>query len=276
MNNTPFRADMHMHSTCSDGSLSPKELLYHAKEKGLSALSITDHDTTEAYSEELFSESKKLGLFLCKGVEFSCRHKDTNVHILGYHFQTDLVGFCLEHQLRRKSRNLKILAKLRKNNISIEEGELYGEAATPEKVIGRPHIASLLIRKGIAKDFKEAFTKYLGDKACCYDPGNPFSVEATIETIHAANGKAFIAHPHLMKKNRVIKDLLKMPLDGIECYYSMIPRDQEEKWLQIAKKNNLLISGGSDFHGEIKPHVFMGSSWIDEETFRKIMDDSND
>ena len=76
-----------------------------------------------------------------------------------------------------------------------------------------------------------------------------------------------------MKKNRVIRDLLKMDLDGIECYYSLIPRDQEQKWLDMAKEHNLLISGGSDFHGSVKPRVSMASSWVDEETFRKIMDD---
>lgn len=273
MNEKKFRADMHMHSTCSDGSLTPLELLHLAHEKELSAISITDHDTIEAYSEDTLKEAKKLGILLCKGVEFSCRHKETNVHILGYHFKKDLSSFCYEHQVRRRDRNLTILSKLKQRGISIDESELYGETAEPEKVIGRPHIATLLIKKGVVKDLREAFQKYLGDDAYCYDPGKPFSVEETIEKIHAGEGKAFIAHPHLMKKNRVIRALLEMDFDGIECYYSMIPRDQEQKWLDMAKEHALLISGGSDFHGAVKLRVPMASSWVDEETFRKIMDD---
>ena len=273
MTKSQFRADMHMHSTCSDGSLTPIELLHLAKQKGLSGLSITDHDTVQAYSEETLQEANNLNLLLCKGVEFSCRHRDTNVHVLGYHFKKDLSNFCYEHQVRRRDRNLTILGKLKKQKIDIHESELYGEMAMPSKVIGRPHIAALLIKKGIVKDIQEAFRCYLGDNASCYDPGKPFTVEETIATIHAGEGKAFIAHPHLLKKGRVVKELLKMPFDGIECYYSMIPRDQEQKWVDVAKKHHLFMSGGSDFHGAIKPHVSMGCSWVDEETFRKIMDD---
>ncbi len=273
MNERKFRADMHMHSTCSDGSLTPSELLHLASKKKISAISITDHDTVEAYSEEIWKEAKKLRVLLCQGVEFSCRHQGTNVHILGYHFKKDLARFCYEHQVCRRDRNLTILFKLKQRGIVIDERELYGETMEPEKVIGRPHIATLLIKKGVVKDFREAFQKYLGDHASCYDPGKSFSVEETIEKIHSGKGKAFIAHPHLMKKNRVIQDLLKMDFDGIECYYSMMPRDQEQKWLDIAKEYDLQISGGSDFHGFVKPQVSIASSWIDEEAYLKIIHD---
>ena len=121
-----FKADMHMHSTCSDGLLSPFELIEKAAEIGLSGLSITDHDTVDAYTPELFSLANKKGLILCPGVEFSCQLNGVNIHILGYDFNVNdpnLKSLCQRHQLRRKDRNRRILRKLRTKGILIEEEE---------------------------------------------------------------------------------------------------------------------------------------------------------
>lgn len=262
-----FRADLHSHSTCSDGSATPQELVRLAKQNGLSGLSITDHDTISAY-ETAIPEAKALGILLGTGVEFSSMHDGKNVHILGYDYSLSssaIREFCIKHQMRRRERNRKILDKLARLNMFIKEEEL-GESRT----VGRPHIAQAMVKKGYVSTFKEAFNLYLADDKRCYDPGVSFSVEETLEVIHQAEGKAFLAHPHLMDDGRKIKELLKLKFDGIECHYSKCHPSKEKRWLKVAKERGLLISGGSDFHGEVKPQIPLGCSWVDEETFYRI------
>ncbi|MCB1080721.1 MAG: PHP domain-containing protein [Chlamydiia bacterium] len=265
-----YRADLHCHSTCSDGTLSPEELLAEAKRKELSALSITDHDTVEAYTEETFRVAEKLGIRLFPGVEFSSRHENYPIHILGYAFDRTpaLQDFCAQHQKRRRERNRAILRKLQEQKILIEEEELkrFGRECS----IGRPHIAQLMLEQGVVSTIQEAFDLYIGEGKSCFEPGTSFTPEETLEVIHAASGKAFIAHPHLIQKQKVLDAILEMDFDGIECYYGLFHHGQEKKWLKIAKKKGWLISGGSDFHGSVKPHVQLGCSWVDEEAVLKL------
>jgi 3',5'-nucleoside bisphosphate phosphatase len=249
--------------------MSPEQLLHHAKEIGLSGISITDHDTIEAYDEALFF-AKKLGLRLGSGVEFSTVFQNMNVHILGYDFDlksSAIASLCVRHQTRRKKRNKAILDRLLRLGMIIQEEELLSLGG---RSIGRPHIAHLMLKKGYVGSIKEAFNLYIGDGKPCYDPGVGISVEETIAIIHQAQGKAFIAHPHLLEHARKIRRLLELSFDGIEGYYARFPLDQERRWVQTAEKKGWLISGGSDFHGSVKEHIALGSSWVNEETFFKI------
>jgi predicted metal-dependent phosphoesterase TrpH len=264
-----FRADLHCHSTCSDGTLSPVELVRHAKQVGLSAIAITDHDTVEAYSLAI-PAAREAGLILGTGVEFSCTFKEVSVHILGYDILLEdpsLLNFCKLHQERRLKRNRAILEKLVRLQMPITEEELLAKG---ERSIGRPHIAQLMVEKGYVPTIKYAFQYYLGDGKSAYVRGDPFAVLETIELIHRAKGKAFLAHPHLIEKNHLLKELLKLPFDGIECYYGRFFADQERRWIEIAVKKGLLQSGGSDFHGDVKEYIPLGCSWVDETTFYKI------
>ncbi len=268
-----FRADLHCHSNASDGSCTPLEILHLAKEKGLSGLSITDHDTIQAYTPELFEVAKNLDIQLITGVEFSCRHKEVNVHILGYNFSLEseaLNALCDRHAMRRKKRNLEILGKLTRFGMPIREEELY-QLGHEKRVIGRPHIAEIMLKKGYVSNFKEAFNRYIGDLRPCYSPGPIFPPEETLVTLHQAGGKAFIAHPHIIKRRKIIRDLLAMDFDGLEGYYSLLPTTFEKKWIDTANEKNWLISGGSDFHGDLKPQVYLGCSWVDKEKFDKII-----
>jgi predicted metal-dependent phosphoesterase TrpH len=263
-----FRADLHSHTNCSDGTFTPVELVEHAVAIGLKGLSITDHDTVEAY-ETAIPKAKELGLFLGTGVEFSSSYKNVNVHILGYNYRVDsleIAAFCKRHHERRTERNRAILEKLIRLKMPIQESELKG------RTIGRPHIAQLMVQKGYVKTIKEAFNYYLGDNKSCYVSNAPFSVEETVDIIHQAGGKAFIAHPHLMNDGKLVKELLQFSLDGIECYYSRCPLEKEKRWIKVAQDKGLLISGGSDFHGALKPDIPLGCSWVDEATFRRIFD----
>jgi len=267
-----FRADLHSHSTCSDGQLTPQELLQRASEVGLQGLSITDHDTVEAYTPELFSFAKTLGVQLCTGVELSCQIHKASVHILGYAMDPhcpQLVALCTRHKQRRLERNKRILSKLTAHGMPISQEELLGDIHA--QVIGRPHIAHLMIKKGYVASVAEAFHRYLGDGKCCFDAGEAFSVDEAIDIIHQAEGKAFIAHPHLIQRKKILRELLKKPFDGLECYYGAFELHQNRKWLELAQQQGWLISGGSDFHGDSKPYIYLGSSWVNEEAFLRIM-----
>lgn len=265
-----FKADLHCHSTCSDGTLSPAELVTLAKERGLMGLSITDHDSIAAY-ETAALEAKKQGIRLGTGVELSCEQFGTSIHILGYDFLLNapsIIALCAKHQKRRAERNRSILANLKDHRMPIEESELkrFGD----DRTIGRPHIAQIMVEKGYVSSLKDAFNRYLGEGKLCYAKGEVFTVTEAIEVLHAAKGKAFIAHPHLLPRSAPIKEILSLPFDGLECYYSLFARQRANKWLEHAKTKKWLISGGSDFHGSVKPHVMLGCSFVDQETFEKI------
>lgn len=262
----PFRADLHCHSYFSDGSMSPLELIQEAKSQGLNGLSITDHDTIQAYPEAL-EIGKELGIQVIPGVEFSTHSQNQNIHILGYAFDyrnEEIKQFCAKHQKRRLDRNLQILDKLRKHGMPvILEG--LGEKGT----MGRPHIAKALIEQGYVPDFQTAFDKYIGDGKICYVTGERFTIEETLQVIHAAKGLAVLAHPHLYKSS--LKHVLKLNFDGIECIYGKLPATSHLTWINRAQAKNLLITGGSDFHGTIKPNIQLGCSSIDWNVFSKLL-----
>ena len=270
----PFRADLHCHTTCSDGSYSPERLVQLAKDIGLNGLSITDHDSISAYPIAL-PLAKKLGIDMISGAEFSSVHQGVSVHILAYSFDLEnpsIHSFCKQHIIRREKRNMEILERLSKHGVPVTMEEVLECAQSnngiKRRTIGRPHIAIAMMKKGYVSSINEAFKKYLAEGKPCYAPGASFTPEETLDVIHQAKGLGFIAHPHLLQNQKTLQDLLKMKFDGLECYYAIFARDQQERWIKMAKKKNLLISGGSDFHGDIKPNIPLGASWVDEERFR--------
>lgn len=272
-----FRVDLHVHSYYSDGNKSPEDLLHLAKESNLSGLSITDHDTIQAYSKELFDLAKKLEIILISGVEISSELNKETVHILGYNFDINSLEF--KHflsliQERRKLRNLEILKKLNQMKILITEQELNEythKKNIAQTIVGRVHIAQLMLEKGYVSNIQKAFDDYIHDEGPCFVKGFKFPPDQIIDQIHKAKGKAVLAHPNLIKSRNTINNLLKFPFDGIEAYYGKLIPAYEKKWIELAHKNNLLITGGSDFHGDIRPYVTLGCSWVDEETLNKLL-----
>lgn len=262
-----FRTDLHCHSTCSDGTLTPTEIVHLAYEKKLSGLSITDHDTIAAYEEALpVADSCKIPMVT--GAEFSAVHEKTNVHILAYSFSSQsalIQDFCRMHCQRRTLRNQIILDLLASKGMPIDEHELG--KSTPSAIIGRPHIAIAMIKKGYVKTIQEAFHSYIGEGKPCYFPGEKISVEETLDYIHQAKGLAVIAHPHLINNTKIIRGLLDLNFDGIEAYYGRFPPSEHERWVKIGARKGWVITGGSDFHGAIKPNLPLGCSWTNEETF---------
>lgn len=269
-----FRADLHCHTTCSDGTSSPQEVLKIASDIGLQGLAITDHDSIEAYQSAL-PIAKELGVELISGIEFSSMLGNVSVHILAYAFpliSPVIINFCLKHFQRRTNRNREILKNLAAHGMPISEEELL--AVIPEcppnahSTIGRPHIALAMLKKGYIHSIQEGFNKYLGEGKKCYAAGEYFSTQETIDIIHQAKGFAIIAHPHLIDHTATLKKLLEMDFDGIECYYARFPKENEMRWLKIAAHRKWLITGGSDYHGTIKPNIPLGASWVNEDHFR--------
>jgi predicted metal-dependent phosphoesterase TrpH len=269
-----FRADLHCHTNCSDGSATPEEIVKLAFIKGLTGLSITDHDTVEAYKTAA-PLAKQINLALIPGVEFSAVQRETSVHILAYSFRTNspiIQELCTRHSERREKRNSQILCLLGAVGMPVSEGEIHSHTDSLPHVIGRPHIARAMVKKGYVSSIQEAFQKYIGEGKSCYAPGISPTVEETLDIIHRANGLAVIAHPHLIKSNKIIHELLAMDFDGIEGYYARFSLHQNERWIKIGQHKGWLVTGGSDFHGEIKPTTQLGSSWVNEETFKVLKD----
>lgn len=262
-----FRADLHMHSHFSDGELSPNALIDLACEKGLSALSITDHDLYKAYSDEVFAYAQDKEILLLPGVEFSCFFKETPIHILAYNVEAKkaLLDFCEEHTKRRFERFHAILAHLETKGVHIAYEEKQ------QGNLGRVFLAQKLIEQGYVSSVKEAFNTYLADRHIKGIKSMNFSIEQTVELIKEVGGTAFLAHPHLIKKKRLLSDVLNLNvLDGIEAFYGFFPAHVDREYETIAQERNLLVSGGSDFHGPNVTFAKMGSSWVDEARTKAI------
>ena len=265
-------ADLHMHSTYSDGTFSPPELIEQAKQMNLSAISITDHDSVNAYYEAKV-RAQDLGIDLITGVELSSELDGCAVHVLGYAFPPNhalIQEKCVWHQERRRLRNRQILEKLKGQNIIIKEEELVGIGA-----IGRPHIACVMMQKGYVRSIQEAFHRFIGENKICYVAGDRWSVLEAIDIIHQAQGLAVLAHPHVIKRKSLVKKLLQLPFDGLEANYANFDKGTNAYWKKIGEERGLLTTGGSDFHGTIKPDILLGASLCPEPDFCAIRDHFN-
>lgn len=265
-----FRADLHCHTICSDGTDSPEDVVRKAAALGLQGLSITDHDTIDAYSPALFSLAKELNIRLLAGIELSSELGTTSVHVLGYGIDLQSSAFhtFLQNMIqRRHERNENILQKLRAKGFAIQREDLEKLAF---RTIGRPHIAQVLVDKGYVASRKEAFDRYLKEGASCYAPGIKFTPLEVIDQIHGAGGKAILAHPHFITQGTLRRTLLKLPLDGLEGYYGNLHPFQEKPWVDLAKERGWIVTGGSDYHGSVRPGINLGCSWVGLDIFNVL------
>jgi predicted metal-dependent phosphoesterase TrpH len=264
-----FQADLHCHSTASDGTLSPSEVILAAKIKNLAAVALVDHDTV-AGIDAAYQQAKSVQIHFISGVELSTSYKGKSVHVLAYGFnhQSEIFQEFLEKmQLYRNERNAQIIALLEQHQILISPSLFLDHPNS----LGRVHIANDMVEKKYVKTFQEAFYKWIGDRACCYVPGKKPTIDECIRIVHQAGGKLFLAHPHLMDLSLAQKILKEFAWDGIEAYYGRFGNDMQLPWVNLAKKKHLLISGGSDFHGAVKPESYLGSSFIDETCYQALL-----
>ena len=254
-------ADLHTHSTASDGQYRPAELVQLARDRGVELLALTDHDTLDGL-DEAAQAGAALGLRILRGVELSAREY-RNLHILGYSFSTGpspLSNLCQEMRGRRNRRKYEIMDYLRSKGVDIPLAEV--EALASGGVVGRPHFAQVIVRHGYAAANHEAFDRWL-DTEEFQEINNRFKVDARtcVEAIKAAGGKVSLAHPYQMglpddELEELVRQLAGWGLDAIECFYPNYTPEQQDFYLRLAEKYRLHRTGGSDFHGErVKPDV---------------------
>ncbi|HVX85010.1 MAG TPA: PHP domain-containing protein [Phycisphaerae bacterium] len=265
--------DLHTHSTASDGTLTPTELMRQAKAVGLAAIALTDHDTGNGLKEAAAEAARLGGLQFIPGIEISADFPlPGTLHILGHFIDADSPALGNMSKILldgRNARNPQIVARLNELGCKITMEQVEGiarekAAAGAAVVIGRPHIAEALVRAGCVASIKQAFDVYLGTTGSAYFPKERLTPRQAIECIHGAGGLATVAHPVQLKAENaahlgtIINHLAEAGLDGIEVWHS----DHDEKaaalMLELAKKYNLLPTGGSDFHGSPKPDVMLG------------------
>ncbi|MBQ6131991.1 MAG: PHP domain-containing protein [Selenomonadaceae bacterium] len=243
--------DLHTHTNFSDGSYSPEELVAAAKKIGLHYLAITDHDTIDGvrqlYENGLYPDRI---VNIIPGVELSANHPERDIHIVGYNIDIyneallEMIDKIIEARWERFSEIINILQSKRFN---IREADVLKVAGT-SRSIGRAHIARALVKIGAFRNVREVFEKMLGKGNPAYVPRYLPEVDEVIDVIHQAGGVATLAHPKLVGDEELVEELCKK-LDGLEVYYPFHKPDETQHYFFLAKKYNLLITGGSDFHG---------------------------
>lgn len=244
-------ADFHVHTTASDGSLSPLEVIRLAHELNLMAIAITDHDTTDGLPVALAAVSSAApGLILVPGIELSCCVSNGEVHILGYwvsytnpQFQARL----RELKQSRTDRAVRMIEKLNDLGLQIDPAEVQKIAGTGS--IGRPHLGEALIKAGYATSFREVFKKYLGKNGAAYVPRMKLTPEEAIKLILNSDGLPVLAHPGNLLNINDLREMIELGLGGIEVYHPDHSELMVHHLKKIAKEYRLLITGGSDFHG---------------------------
>lgn len=258
------QVDLHVHSTYSDGTDTPKELVKKAALKGLSAIALTDHDTVEGVCEAL-QAGLEYGVEVIPGVELSTSFGNSEVHIVGLFINYNDSSLQSRHsQLKdtRINRNRIMCERFLDYNIEVSYDEML--SMYPDSVITRAHFADYLLKKGYIKSRNEAFERFIGDHGPCYVPREKISPNEAIQLIKQSGGVAVLAHPVLYhlgndRMNELINLLCDAGLDGIEAIYSTYSLGDELSVRNIASKYNLLISGGSDYHGKNKPDIELGA-----------------
>ncbi len=277
--------DLHIHSTASDGSFSPGQLLQMAHKKGLEALSITDHDSIDGVREVLES-GRQIPLDFIAGVEISCQPHSPfshlgSVHLLGYGFSLydrNLNALLAQAQTSRTDRNPQIIEKLRGLGIDISMDQVKTQS---QDQIGRPHIANFLKETGVVETFEQAFDLYLGKGKPAYVDKFKVFCQDAIKIVLDAGGVPVLAHPGILpfSHNREMKDfilsLIPFGLQGIEVYHTDHDKKTCSFLSRIARENKLLVTGGSDFHGKYTPGVELGTGKsnldVDFSIFRNLV-----
>lgn len=276
--------DLHIHSNFSDGTLTPKEIVELAYSSQLSAIALTDHDTVDGIKEaqetvdKLLMEGKKLCLI--PGIEMTVEYRERDIHILGLFIDTmnpDFVNSLKLIRERRDIRNEKMIKELNNAGINITIEALRVQDG--DVVFTRSHIAKFLVLHGYANNREDAFSRFLRRSTPFYVKREQLTPQEGIRIIHEAGGLAILAHPLLYgygldEIETMVASLSKLGLDGIEALYSLNNADDERNILKLADKYNLTISGGSDFHGENKAHISMGTGLgnlkVPYEVFEKL------
>jgi 3',5'-nucleoside bisphosphate phosphatase len=266
-----MKVDLHLHTTASDGSLSPSAIVWAARAGGLHVIAITDHDTVAGVAEA--QAALPDALHVIPGVELSTTLDGAELHILGYFIDpTDekLVAHA-EHALTaRRTRVLRMLELLRKYNVHVTLEDVLAAAEGSPRVLGRPHIARALFKKGYVQTPAEAFDRFLGDAGPCFLPTELLHPRDAISIIKAAGGVAVWAHPRFDIIERELPRMLEWGLRGLECYRPRASPDDVIVMQARAASNKLMLSGGSDWHGTW--HGRVGDFFVESEDIAPLLE----
>ncbi len=253
--------DLHSHTTASDGTFSPAELIAEAERVGLEALAITDHDTFDGYNVARKVQSP---LELIRGIELSTRFHGRSIHLLGYFFREparEFIDWVDSISASRVERNQGLIDCLRAHGIEITLAEV---AARAGKIVARPHFAAVLVQKGYVASIDEAFSRYLDESAVCYVAREAPEFDDAVARILAAGGVPVLPHPGRARNGLGVSEeeaaeMQRLGLRGIEVFHSDHSPAEVAYYSAIAKKLGLAITGGSDFHGAAKPQIHLGT-----------------
>ncbi len=263
-------ADLHLHSHYSDGTFTPEEIVARAKQQGLGAIALTDHDTVEG-CEAVGTECAKVGIEFVVGTELTSEHNDHELHILAYFVDPKnerLLREIAKFQLVRQERIREMVAKINALGVPLKAEDVFALANC--KSPGRPHVARTLVRQGQCRTLDEAFERFLKKGRPAWVPKSKMSALEAIELIHQAGGLAVMAHPGLNRTDESIPDLVAAGLDGIECFHTKHPPTTSQHYLGLANKYELLVTGGSDCHGLSKGKPLIGTVRLAREHFDKL------
>ena len=253
------RIDLHLHSTNSDGTFTPREVVRRAAQAGLSVISLTDHDSTGGVAEAQ-EEGARLGIDVIPGTELSARNDSTDVHILGYFINPehpDLISWLETFRQARLQRAERMVSKLNRMGLRVSLEQVLARAGPG--AIGRPHIADVMVEEGLVFSVDEAFHRFLGYSKPAYVGKYSQSPSRAIQVIRAAGGLACLAHPGLYRRDDLIPDMVSAGLDGIEVRHTKHNATHVARYTKIAAENNLLCTGGSDCHGDGRGDPIIGT-----------------
>jgi predicted metal-dependent phosphoesterase TrpH len=261
-----LKADLHLHSNKSDGILSPEEVVLQAAKLGLAAISLTDHDTVEGISEAL-DAGTRYGVRVVPGIELNTSADNGELHILGYyicHTDTKLLDTLKGIKEARVQRVRTIIKKLNDLGFEITFDQVLKKAGKADSM-GRPHIARLLLEKGYVSTVKEAFEKYIGYGGSAYVERHKLLPREVIALIKDCGGVPVLAHPGILSSSLYIDLCIREGVQGIEVYHSRHTEEQAAVFRKIARRHDLIVTGGSDCHGEFKfdGKMLMGRYTVD-------------
>lgn len=263
-------ADLHLHTQFSDGTFTPEELAGHGARLGFAALALTDHDTVEGCAR-MEAACAAAGIEFIPGAELTAEHNDTELHVLGYFLDTHnqkLLAEIAKFQAVRQNRIREMVALINEQGVPLEVDSVFALANC--KSPGRPHVARAMVKAGLVSHLDEAFERFLKKNRPAWVPKKKVSALEAIDLIHQAGGLAVMAHPGLNRTDEVIPAMVDAGLDGIECFHTKHSTAASERYLEIAEKFNLLITGGSDCHGFSKGKPLIGGIKLPYEHVEKL------
>ncbi len=267
---TGIGADLHIHTEFSDGTFSPKQVVEEAVKQQLRTIAVTDHDNIDAL-ETTSKICDQYGIEFIPAVELSSFFDPVDIHILGYYIDTKSIALrekLADLRYERIERIKKIVGKLHKLKIDIDPQEVLDVAG--KGVAGRVHIADVLCKKGYCSTIQECFNTYLADYGPTHVPKVSLSLEHAIELVISAGGVPVFSHPGVTKRDDLIPKMIGYGLQGIEAFYPTHQPDVVKRYVRLAQKHDLVITGGSDCHGDRKPDITLGSVTIEDSLVEKI------